>query len=141
MDHKFIRGAPEGPFRVAQLLKQLGHGLALVAGRREVTTEDVFVLRHIAFSCIPADRRELLRLVAEDGAPVTSRAVEKRLRLSRPTARRRMQLLAATGIVDYSKGSGNEGAEVSLAKQWQWLHVWVAKQAPAAEEEPEAVIG
>lgn len=130
-----------GPQRVALLLKQLAQGLALVEGRREVTMNDILVLRHVAFSTIPAERRKILRLFVDGEEPtLTTPIVQKQLDMSVPTARKYMRQLAATGIGDWMKGVGNEPSTITLAKGWEWLRFPRAKGAPQTDEEREKVL-
>lgn len=91
-------GVPEGPQRIILLYKTLVRGLALEDGRSSVTAEDLTVIRHITFSSIPCERRQLLRALLAARGTLNAAGVEKILGVSRPTAISRMRELAATGI-------------------------------------------
>src|SRR5262249_29156822 len=77
---------PEDPRRVVLLLQTLARGLALAANRRKVTTDDLAIIRHIAFSSMPSKRRALLRAMLTTGGTMQSAQVQEALNISRPTA-------------------------------------------------------
>jgi len=87
------------------------------------TTDDLFPIRHIAFSSIPRKRREVLRALLLAGGSLSSADVGKALGVSRVTATGRMKELAATGIATFTSGNSNTStpAKLSLAPKWQWL--------------------
>jgi hypothetical protein len=120
-EEEYIPSKAEGPFRIILYLRTIAQALALVEGRNEVSTEDLGIIRLIAFSTINFTRREVLREVLFAGGILTSDVLENRLGVSRPTARSRMRELAATGIVSWSKGDGNRGESIILADEWKWL--------------------
>jgi hypothetical protein len=117
----FTPGTPEGPQRIILLLRMLAQGSALLHGRSEVTPEDIEVIRHVAFSSLPRSRRQILRAVLTNGGRLTSKEAEQHLHMSRPTARGMMRELAATEIVTWTQGAGNEPDVVKLSKNWAWL--------------------
>jgi hypothetical protein len=123
--------SPEGPHRIILLLQSLARGLALVESRSSVSAEDLDVIRHIAFSSIPSNRRELLQALLGAGGCLTSSQVVTALNLSKPTALTRMKELAATGICNYKPGdsSANQPAKITLASDWRWLIEGAAPQA------------
>ena len=129
---RFVVGVPEGPIRLLYLFRQIAQGLALAEGRRKIIWGDTFIIRHIAISSIPSARRRVLKAVAGNGGCIDSAHLEKILGVSRPTARRDMNELAATGIVALKKGSGNEADEVELGKDWEWLKLPEARCVDAA---------
>lgn len=104
-------------------MRTLAQGLALAEGRRQVTGEDVAVIRHIAFSSIPGKRRGLLRALAEQGGTLETKAVMEALGVSTPTALDRMKELAATGLVTYTPGEeqSSTATKIELAASWVWL--------------------
>jgi hypothetical protein len=120
-EEEFIPSKAEGPFRIILYLRTIAQALALVEGRNEVSTEDVEIIRLIAFSTINFTRREVLREVLFAGGILTSNMLENRLGVSRPTARSRMREFAATGIVTWSQSDGNRGDSITLANEWKWL--------------------
>ena len=123
LSDSFEAGAPEGPHRVILLIQTLARGLALLERRLEVTAEDMDVIRHIAFSSIPFNRRELLRAIVGTGGTLNSTGVGAALGCSKPTALTRMRELAATGICDFQDGveARSVPASISLSPEWAWL--------------------
>jgi hypothetical protein len=118
---EYVAGLPEGPHRVIIGLKLMAQALALISGREEVNDEDLEIIRHIAFSSIPQNRRLMLRaLLVKDGV-LTSADAEKELRISRPTARNWMKEIGATGLAEYRTGHGNEPDSLTLSDQFSWL--------------------
>jgi len=118
---EYVSGIPEGEHRVIIGLKLLAQALALISGRSEVSNEDLEIIRHIAFSSIPQNRRLMLRaLLVKDGM-LTSTDAEKELRISRPTARNWMKELGATGLADYQTGHENQPDRLTLSKPFSWL--------------------
>lgn len=119
----FEATAPEGPRRVILLLQCLVQGLVLAEERDIVTSEDMTMIRHIAFSCIPYKRREVLRALLDAGGVLVADAAEQALGVSRPTVHARMKELAATGIVDFIPGepSSSIPAQIQTASNWNWL--------------------
>jgi hypothetical protein len=114
---------PEGPQRIILLLQTVAKGLALLEGRTVVTSEDLEVIRHIAFSSIPQGRRELLQAVLGEGGNMNARQVDMALDTSRPTTINRMKELGATGICEFTPGTNNTSTpgEIALAQDWEWL--------------------
>jgi len=120
-EREFVAGESEGPQRVILLLRTLAQGLVLINGRSEVGQAELETIRHVAFSSIPRNRRNILRAVLTCGGELTSTEAEGHLGISRPTAREWMQELAATGIVKLLDQSGNEPEKVVLGAKWSWL--------------------
>jgi hypothetical protein len=116
-------GKPEGPQRVILLLQTIVRGLALAEGRMFATTDDLFPIRHIAFSSIPRKRREVLRALLVAEGSLSSAEAEKALGVSRSTATARMKELAAIGIAAFVSGDSDTStpSKINLATKWQWL--------------------
>jgi hypothetical protein len=116
-------GPPEGPQRVILLLQTLARGLALAEGRSSVNSEDLALIRHIAFSSIPQKRRESLRALLAAGGEMDTRQVEEALDMSPPTALERMKELDAVGLYIYTEGKQHlsKPAKVTLAEEFKWL--------------------
>ena len=87
-------------------------------------SEDVPVCARIALSTMPAERRPLVQVLlnpANDGKLMAS-TLETHLRVSRPTAHRRMELAETLGIATYSSDeSDNRGPKcVTLNSRFKW---------------------
>lgn len=93
-------GKPEAPHRVAQMLLNLARGHALLCGRREVALDDLNVCSRVALSTMPAKRRPIVREVVQlgPGEQLTRSEVMDRLKVSRPTAGKRMESVDEIGI-------------------------------------------
>jgi hypothetical protein len=118
---EYVSGIPEGEHRVIIGLKLLAQALALISGRSEVSDEDLEIIRHIAFSCIPQNRRLMLRVLLVKDGVLTSADAERELRISPPTARNWMKELGATGLADYQTGHENQHDRLTLSKPFSWL--------------------
>jgi hypothetical protein len=114
-------GLPEGPHRVILYLRIIAQGLALACGRSQVESEDLEIIRHIAFSSLPSVRRKVLRAVLIEGGRLESTRAETILGVTRPTVRSWMDELAATGIVSLTKGTNSAPDYLTLAGAWNWL--------------------
>lgn len=93
-------GEPESPHRVIEMLRNLARGHALLCGRRQVTEDDLNVCARVALSTMPVRRRRLIQelLALGPGDTLREREVAERLGVSRPTARKRMELIDTLGI-------------------------------------------
>jgi len=93
-------GEPESPHRLAESLRNLARGHALLYGRQEVTTEDLEVCARVALSTMPAKRRPIVREVVqlEPGEQLPRAELMDRLETTRPTAGKRMDLVDTLGI-------------------------------------------
>jgi hypothetical protein len=129
-EEEFLTGISEGPHRIIVYLRTIALGLALISGRTYIGSEDLDIIRLIAFSTINFVRRGVLREVLVAGGTLTSTELESKQSISRPTARARMRELAATGIVSWKKGVGNVADSISLAEEWKWL---LPQDAPEPE--------
>jgi hypothetical protein len=129
---EFFAGEPEGPQRIILLLRTFAQGLSLVCGADEVRSEEVAMLRHVAFSSIPRNRRTILRALLASGGELSSAQAETHVGISRPTARRWMRELAATKIVEFHESSGSTAERITLRPKWAWL---LSGNATAESEE------
>jgi|SRR5215469_932841 len=121
LESEIVPGTPEGPYRVIQYLRTILKGLALISGREQVLAEDMEIIRHIAFSSLPSNRRQVLRAVLVNHGILGTKTAEQTLGVSRPTAHAWMKELAATGIVYLTEGKGNNGDTITLGGKWGWL--------------------
>ena len=90
-------------------------------GRTSIAQTDLELIEHVAWSSIPAKRRQLLQALRANNK-LSSGQVEARLGVSRPTALKYMRELAATGIADLSGPDVHTDAfSVELNAKWTWL--------------------
>jgi hypothetical protein len=119
----FERGIVEAPERLILLLRTLALGLALTSERNVVTTDDIAVLRHIAFSTIPPQRREIVKHLINAGGELTSTQLQGLLGFSAAPTLRRMREVGATGIATARITEQRESTASTLAlkDEWRWL--------------------
>ena len=101
----------EAPKRIGMLLYDLARGHALIHGRTHLELEDVEVCGRVALSTMPSKRRGIVRalLDPERDNPLTASDVETILDVSRPTARDRIDEVAALGLGEVVKETGRGG--------------------------------
>jgi hypothetical protein len=115
----------ERPDRINSLLYNLARGHALISGRRQLTTDNLWPVLDVAFDSAPATRAKLFRHLVEANGTLATTDVTKLLRCSPPTARKEMEALSVLGIV--SKGTeddeevGRPATEITLAKEFGWF--------------------
>ncbi len=99
---------PEGPMRIAQQLKKLGQGLALINGRDEINEADLAILSQVALESMPSNRLRLIRELARlDG--VSAARVQGIFGLSSKTAaREKLEDLRLLKIVVKRKTKGGD---------------------------------
>lgn len=122
-ESRFYASPPEAIFRPLEMFRSICIGSALTAKRHFLTADDLAIVRHIAFSSIPATRRRLLRCLIEAGGELSSTDVVERLGCSKPTALKWMRELAATELCafhDEANGS-NRPESIVLNGQFGFL--------------------
>ena len=113
----------EAPKRIGKLLHDLARGHALIHGRTHLELEDVEVCGRVALSTMPAKRRGVVRaLLDPDRGPLTASDVVDILGVSRPTARDRIDEVAALGIGEVVKETGRGGTTkaVQANPEFSW---------------------
>jgi hypothetical protein len=113
---------PEGPWRVADYLKELAFGHCLIHGRSEISKADLRIVGHAAVSSIPRHLRPIVRELARTGVADT-RAVMRLCGVTHPTARNYLSEVALLGIGVLTKGDPvtNQPNSISLTKYFYWL--------------------
>jgi hypothetical protein len=106
---------------VALLLQTYAKACALVDGNREIGNDAIESVAHVALSCIPKNRRKILKLVLNPQGQLDSATACRLLNATPPTVRSYMKELAATGLVIYARTGGTTPDAVSLAPDWRWL--------------------
>lgn len=115
-DVRYHASPPEVVFRPLEMFRGIAIGSALIAKREYLTVDDVAIVRHIAFSSIPAKRRALLRCLISAGGSLTSGEVMQRMGCSKPTALKWMRELAATELCVFhdNESGSNEADSITL---------------------------
>ncbi|QLC32860.1 hypothetical protein EFA46_001080 [Halarchaeum sp. CBA1220] len=114
----------EAPKRIGKLLHDLARGHALIHGRTRLEPGDVEVCGRVALSTMPSKRRGIVRalLDPEKAGPLTPNEVEDILDMSRPTARDRIDEVAALGLGEKEevpvRGGTTTGVRVKPEFSW-----------------------
>jgi hypothetical protein len=111
----------EEPFRALQQLRNLARALARVHGRTVLTEHELELVRLVALSSLPADRKAVLDLFRTYPNGMTSNQCAAGLKLSDDRARQRLQELARIGLVLAGESSVSQGRPptcFAVAPQW-----------------------
>ena len=124
---EFTAQPSESGYRAMSVLYNLARGHALLKGRKIIANEDLEVVIPIALSSMPTDRSSLLRCVLRTGGTLTVRQSAEELRVSQPTARKRLRELALLRIGAFAddpkdNGLGDHATQVfTLAERFSWM--------------------
>ena len=113
----------ESPRRIGKLLHDLARGHALIHGRTRLKLENVEACGRVALSTMPAKRRGIVRaLLDPNRGPLTASDVEDILGVSRPTARDRIDEVAALSLGEVVKETGRGGTTkaVQANPEFSW---------------------
>ena len=111
----------EEPFRALQQLRNLARALARVHGRTALTDHELELIRRVALSSLPADRKVVLDLFRAFPEGLTSSLCAKELKLSDDRARKRLQELERIGLVIAGESAVAQGRPpkcYAVAPQW-----------------------
>ena len=113
---------PEGIYKVADALKELAFGHALICGRTAMDASDLKLIEDVAISSIPGDLRPIIRKLRVQ-QKVDTATVMKACNVSPPTARTYMEKVMLLGIATGSKGrpATNSQTSITLAPDYDWL--------------------
>jgi hypothetical protein len=90
----------EEPPRAINSLYNIAKGHALINGRTFLKREDLEPVRKVAFSSMPHDRMEFLKILSKHDGRLTTKNIEQELRCSDETARKTMEVFGILKIVD-----------------------------------------
>lgn len=117
----------EEPPRAINSLYNLAKGHALINNRNFLKTEDLEIIRRVAFSSMPHDRFEFLKLLSKHEGRLSTSQIEKELNCSSDTALRTMKIFEILGVVtikniqiDYS-GTGRPMNYIEINDEFQEL--------------------
>jgi hypothetical protein len=122
-EEQYFASPPEAPFRPLEMFRSICIGSALTAKRNFLTADDLAIVRHIAFSSIPATRRRMLRCLIEAVGVLNSTDAAAMLKCSKPTALKWMRELAATELCTFQDeaGGSNRPESIVLSEQFGFL--------------------
>lgn len=89
----------EEPPRAINSLYNVAKGHALINGRKFLKKEDLEIVKAMAFSSMPHDRSEFLKLLSKHEGKLTTKQIESELNCSQDTALRTMKTFEILGIV------------------------------------------
>jgi hypothetical protein len=115
----------EKPSRINRLFYNLARGHAVVAGRSQVTREDLAVILRLAFDSAPFERANLFKLLLEKKGELSADDIESLMNVSNPTALAEMEKLKILGIctiVDLGRGEkGRPHRRLCLEDDLAWF--------------------
>ncbi len=112
---------PEMPARLAKQLFELLRGVALALGHHEAIDEDLDRISRVAFDCIPAVRRVVLRAIAtrkDIDESLTTTNVAQGVQYSTATVRRALEDLQALGILTVTKRGQGVPDRWHIKEEW-----------------------
>jgi len=110
--------------RINCLLYNLARAHALVRGRRQLTSEDLWPVLDLAFDSAPRNRAKLFRGMIEADGEMGTAEVMSLLNCSRPTALKEMEALSILGIVNKSEcpdQNGRPGSTITIKEKFNWF--------------------
>jgi hypothetical protein len=119
----------EGSERLTSILYSLACGHALIHGRSQLAEEDMLLIVETAFSSMPDDRRQVIRLMLEEPSDlkeevkgvVSSTDIRRALSISTPTALKLIDELALLGIGEKFQGDNHSTSKLKLRSCYSWF--------------------
>lgn len=115
----------EKPDRISQLFYNLCRGHAVVAGRTQITNDDLRFVIELAIDSAPPTRAKLLSILIENGGELKTTQVESLLQCSKTTALKEMETLKALDVCDIKETHGgmvgNVEKTVCLKDDFRWF--------------------
>ncbi|HUD44915.1 MAG TPA: hypothetical protein VMR41_05200 [Patescibacteria group bacterium] len=109
----------EEPWRAVQQIMLLAQYLAFVAGKNEVTVEELSIIKEVVISSMPADRSQALRTIKEQGGTVTAKQLSDSDDRSIKTSRRLLDELTALKVLEKVKGSGAIATDYKINEKFR----------------------
>jgi hypothetical protein len=130
----------EKPNRINCLFYNLARAHALICGRRQITTEDLWPVLDLTLDSCPRTRAKLFRGLIEAGGTLTTTDVVKLLRCSPPTARKEMEALSVLAVVQKTEfgydSNGQKETEITLDRRFEWFASEECKALMKGEHTP-----
>lgn len=120
----------EGPQRLMSVLYGLARGHAVLAGRRQLSKDDLPLMVEVSLSSMPDDRRRVVKLLIEPHHPdkatnrgiITSTEIQVILGYSKPTALKVLRTMEVLGLGSTTGGeSGPKPLKFNLKEEFSWL--------------------
>lgn len=110
----------EQPFRAVQQLLTLAEYLALVEGKKEITEQELEIIKEVTLSSMPADRAQALKALREsENGEITAKQLSDDLDKSIKTSRRLLDELNYLGLVEKVKGSGQTASSYKVKSEFE----------------------
>src|SRR4029453_16990658 len=109
----------EHPDRINCLFYNLARGHALICGRRQISSDDLWPVIELTFDSASPIRSRVFRHLFKKNGTLNTLDVEKLLDCSPPTARKEMDALSALGVTDKFEISGITA--ITLANEFEWF--------------------
>jgi hypothetical protein len=106
----------ENPDRINCLLYNLARAHALICGRHQLASADLWPVLEVTFDSAPTIRAKLFRGLIRASGSLQTHEVEKLLRCSKPTALKEMEALAVLDVVDRADVESDDGRPESCVK-------------------------
>ncbi len=112
----------EGPHRPLTSLRDLARGHALACGREYINVDDLKVCARVALGTMHQKRRPIVRLLVSNPSHKTFQAsdVEEIANVTRPTARKRMELMDTLGIAECYEAGRNDTKKMRVRDEFAW---------------------
>jgi hypothetical protein len=114
----------ENPDRINCLLYNLARAHALICGRQQLASADLWPVLEVTFDSAPTIRAKLFRGLIRASGSLKTYEVEKLLRCSKPTALKEMEALAVLDVVDRADVESDDGRPencVKLQGKFTWF--------------------
>lgn len=101
-DKKYEYSIPviEEPPRAISALYNFARGHAIVNGRKYLLEEDLEIVKKIALSSMPHDRRKVLEIMLKHDGRASTSVISEELNTSSDTASRTMKIFSILGVAD-----------------------------------------
>lgn len=114
-------GNQEQPYRANAVLYSLARGHALVHGRRQLTEEDLPPVAKVTVSSMPPRAAKIFTALVRKGEPLTVAEAQQAIGTRHPdTARKEMQTLSASGVVEYLDAGQGKLALLQFHSEFEW---------------------
>jgi len=109
-------------YRPLESLHDLARGHALACGREYIDTDNLEVCARVALGTMHDKRRSIVRLLVSSPSHMNFQAndVEEKANVSRPTARKQMELMDTLGIAECHEVGRNDTKNIRVRDEFAW---------------------
>ncbi len=109
----------ERPWRALIQLITLVKCLAFIAGKDEVGTDELEIIKDVVLSSMPADRSKALKFIKEHNGQVTAKELAELSDLSIKTSRRLLEELCGLKVLEKIKGIGAIATDYKVNEEFR----------------------